>query len=284
MTNKQKFWYYSRKIEQWLLVWSALILLVLSGCSFLEDNQTPTPGATANLTEQMTYEVINIFPHDADAFTQGLIYLDGFLYESTGLYGESSLRKVALETGEVLQQVDLDQAYFAEGLTKWEDSLVQLSWREGTGWVYDLVDFSLRETFSYSTEGWGLTQDGERLIMSDGSAYLYYLDPETYEVLDSVLVTDDGIAVERLNELEYVRGEIFANIWQTESIIRINPATGEVLGWIDLSGILPVENRTDQTDVLNGIAYDAEMDRLFITGKRWPHLYEIRLVPVDSEH
>jgi len=245
---------------------------------------TPTPGATANLTEQMTYEVINVFPHDADAFTQGLVYLDGFLYESTGLYGESSLRKVVLETGVVLKQINLDPAYFAEGLTHWGESLVQLSWRERTGWVYDLDEFSLQDQFSYATEGWGLTQDGERLIMSDGSAYLYFLDPETFTILDSVLVTDDGAAVERLNELEYARGEVFANIWQTESIIRIDPETGEVLGWIDLSGILPAEARTDQTDVLNGIAYDAELDRLFITGKRWPHLYEVRLVPVNSEN
>lgn len=282
--NKLEFSHPSRKIVGRFLFWIALIFLGLTACSFLEGIQTPTPGATANLTEQMTYEVINVFPHDPDAFTQGLVYLDGLLYESTGLYGESSLRKVVLETGEVLQQVNLAPAYFAEGLTNWEDSLVQLSWRERTGWVYDLADFSLRDQFSYPTEGWGLTQDGERLIMSDGSAYLYDLDPETFEVLDSVLVIDDGVAVERLNELEYIRGEVFANIWQTESIIRIDPDTGEVVGWIDLSGILPADARTDQTDVLNGIAYDAGLDRLFITGKRWPHVYEIRLIPMDSEN
>jgi len=270
------------------LIWTLTIwigvLLFQTACAPSIVTMTPTPGATANLTEQMTYEVINVFPHDADAFTQGLVYLDGFLYESTGLYGESSLRKVVLETGVVLKQINLDPAYFAEGLTHWGESLVQLSWRERTGWVYDLDEFSLQDQFSYATEGWGLTQDGERLIMSDGSAYLYFLDPETFTILDSVLVTDDGAAVERLNELEYARGEVFANIWQTESIIRIDPETGEVLGWIDLSGILPAEARTDQTDVLNGIAYDAELDRLFITGKRWPHLYEVRLVPVNSEN
>jgi len=270
------------------LIWTLTIwigvLLFQTACAPSIVKMTPTPGATANLTEQMTYEVINVFPHDADAFTQGLVYLDGFLYESTGLYGESSLRKVVLETGVVLKQINLDPAYFAEGLTHWGESLVQLSWRERTGWVYDLDEFSLQDQFSYATEGWGLTQDGERLIMSDGSAYLYFLDPETFTILDSVLVTDDGAAVERLNELEYARGEVFANIWQTESIIRIDPETGEVLGWIDLSGILPAEARTDQTDVLNGIAYDAELDRLFITGKRWPHLYEVRLVPVNSEN
>lgn len=259
------------------------VFLFLASCAPYPATMTPTPGATAFLTEHMTYEVVKVYPHDPQAFTQGLIFLDGFFYESTGLYGESSLRKVQIETGEVLQSVELSPAYFGEGLTDWDDSLVLLSWREGTGWVYDLADFSLRDQFSYATEGWGLTQDGERLIMSDGTAHLYFLDPATLKILDSVLVTDNGVAVERLNELEYVRGEVFANIWLTDSIIRIDPDTGELLGWIDLSGILPQEERTDQTDVLNGIAYDPELDRLFITGKRWPKLYEIRLVPIDPE-
>lgn len=259
------------------------VLLFLASCTPYLAPMTPTPGATAFLTEHMTYEVVKVYPHDPQAFTQGLIFLDGFFYESTGLYGESSLRKVQIETGEVLQSVELSPAYFGEGLTDWDDSLVLLSWREGTGWVYDLADFSLRDQFSYATEGWGLTQDGERLIMSDGTAHLYFLDPATFKILDSVLVMDNGVAVEKLNELEFIRGEVFANIWQTDSIIRIDPKTGEVLGWIDLSGILPVEERTAQTNVLNGIAYDAVSDRLFITGKFWPKLYEIRLVPIDPE-
>jgi glutamine cyclotransferase len=248
------------------------VLLFLASCTPYLAPMTPTPGATAFLTEHMTYEVVKVYPHDPQAFTQGLIFLDGFFYESTGLYGESSLRKVQIETGEVLQSVELSPAYFGEGLTDWDDSLVLLSWREGTGWVYDLADFSLRDQFSYATEGWGLTQDGECLIMSDGTAHLYFLDPATFKILDSVLVMDNGVAVEKLNELEFIRGEVFANIWQTDSIIRIDPKTGEVLGWIDLSGILPVEERTAQTNVLNGIAYDAVSDRLFITGKFWPKI------------
>jgi glutamine cyclotransferase len=226
----------------------------------------------------MTYEVVKAFPHDRRAFTQGLIYLEGYLYESTGLYGESSLRKVALETGEVLQQIDLSPDVFAEGLADWQATLVQLTWREHTGFVYDRADFSLLDSFTYPTEGWGLTQDGERLIMSDGTSSLQFLNPETFEPIKSVKVTYQGEDVQRINELEYIRGQVFANIWQTDQIIRIDPATGQVLGWVDLRGLLPPEARQADTDVLNGIAYDPVNDRLFVTGKRWPYLYEIRLV------
>lgn len=238
----------------------------------------------SNLEPRMTYEVVNTYPHDPNAFTQGLIYLDGFLYESTGLYGESSLRKVVLETGEILQQVDLPPAYFAEGLTAWEDLLVQLTWREETGFIYDQADFILQGQFSYPTEGWGLTHDGERLIMSDGSDALFFLDPETYEITGSVDVAWQGDPVYRLNELEFIWGEVYANVWQTEDIIRINPNSGEVTGWIDMRGILPAEERTPETDVLNGIAYDPEGDRLFITGKLWPLVFEVALVPVSESH
>jgi glutamine cyclotransferase/dienelactone hydrolase len=267
------------------------------GLALLEPNRDPNPldltldflneiglcpsCMAITLEAPMTYEVIHVFPHDPLAFTQGLIYLDGFLYESTGLYGQSSLRKVALETGEVLQQVDLGSEYFAEGLTAWEDTLIQLTWRKGIGFVYQLEDFSLIDSFTYETEGWGLTHDGERLIMSDGTSKLYFLDPQTYQVTGSVNVTDQGEDITRLNELEYIRGEVFANIWQTDDIARIDPTTGDVLGWIDLSGLLPEDERTTETDVLNGIAYDTEQDRLFVTGKFWPKLFEIRLVPVQ---
>ena len=243
--------------------------------------QCRAPGSTlpVSLDENMTFEVINIYPHDPRAFTQGLIYLDGYLYESTGLYGESSLRRVALETGEVLEKIDLSPDYFGEGLTYWEDTLVQLTWREGTGFVYNRADFSLLESFTYSTEGWGLTQDGERLIMSDGTATLFFLDPETFLAEDTVVVTFHGEEVRRINELEFIQGEVYANIWQTDQIVRIDPDTGQVLGWIDLGSILPAQARQADTDVLNGIAYDSARDRLFVTGKRWPYLYEIRLIP-----
>jgi len=245
---------------------------------------TPSPAATRTeeFTPVMTYEVLNIFPHDPQAFTQGLVYHEGYLYESTGLYGESSLRKVELETGEVLRKVDLSEAYFAEGLALYEDRLFQLTWREGTGFIYGLEDFSLIDQFVYQTEGWGLTHDGERLIMSDGTNNLYFLDPNTLQITKTLEVTFMGEEIVRLNELEYIRGEIYANIWQTDYIVRIDPTTGDVLGWIDLGGILP-EDLRGGTDVLNGIAYDQEGDRLFVTGKFWPQLYEIQLIPVPAE-
>jgi glutamine cyclotransferase len=242
---------------------------------------TPSPPATPTeaFTPVMTYEVLNVFPHDPQAFTQGLIYHEGYLYESTGLYGESSLRQVQLETGEVLRKIDLSEEYFAEGLALYEDRLFQLTWHERTGFIYGLDDFSLLDQFDYQTEGWGLTHDGEHLIMSDGTNNLYFLDLNTLQITETVEVTFMGEEIVRLNELEYIRGEIYANIWQTDKIVRIDPTTGEVLGWIDLRGILPEELRTSETDVLNGIAYDPESGRLFVTGKLWPELYEIRLLP-----
>lgn len=271
----------SRRV--WILI---IILLGILLTLFIFVLALPGPTTASipdTLSPWMTYEVINRYPHDPGAFTQGLIYLDGYLYESTGLYGESSLRKVALETGEVLKQVDLPQDVFGEGLTVWDETLLQLTWREGTGFVYDLETFALMGQFSYPMEGWGLTHDGERLILSDGTSTLYYVDPNTYQITGRVNVTYQGAGVERLNELEFIRGEVFANIWQTDRIVRINPHTGEVTGWIDLGGILDPGLRTPDTDVLNGIAYDPAGDRLFVTGKRWPVLYQIRLVPGATE-
>ncbi len=277
MTKKRK--------QRWGVALLVVLLCVVITVVVLRKN---TPQTISSLPETMeplmTYQVLNVYPHDPSAFTQGLIYLDGFLYESTGLYGESSLRKVVLETGEVLQQVTLSSDYFAEGLTVWEETLIQLTWREGMGFVYDALDFSVISQFGYPMEGWGLTQDGERLIMSDGSSTLYFLVPETFEILATVTVTYEGEEINLLNELEYIRGEVFANIWKTDELIRIDPETGEVTGWIDLAGILPEDAQTETTDVLNGIAYDAAQDRLFITGKRWPYLYEICLIPVPAEN
>jgi glutamine cyclotransferase len=232
-------------------------------------------------TPVYTYVVVAEYPHDPNAFTQGLQYVDGELYEGTGLNGASSLRRVALETGEVLQQVDLDDAYFGEGITVVEDQIYQLTWQSNVGFIYDRESFARQEEFSYPTEGWGITYDGEQLIMSDGSATLRRWDPETLAEVGRVDVVDQGRPITRLNELEYINGEVFANIWQTNRIARIDPATGHVTGWIDLTGLLDPEDITQRVDVLNGIAYDAENDRLFVTGKWWPKLYEIDLAPIE---
>lgn len=225
------------------------------------------------------YEVVRAYPHDPAAFTQGLIFRDGVLYESTGLNGESSLRKVKLETGEVLARRDVESRYFAEGLTEWNGKLIQLTWQTRIGFVYDLATFEPARTFGYLGEGWGLTHDETRLIMSDGTANLRFLDPSTLTETSHMTVTDRGRPMTMLNELEYVKGEVLANVWGTDAILRIAPATGQVTGWIDLTGLLPLSDRRPSTDVLNGIAYDAAGDRLFVTGKRWPKLFEIRLVP-----
>lgn len=278
---KEKTFQFKRHI--WMLFVVILGMIAILLAVWITQRQEPNNALPASLEPQMTYEVLNVYPHDQDAFTQGLIFLDGNLYESTGLYGESTLRRVALETGEVLQKIDLSPDYFAEGLTVWEETLVQLTWREGTGFVYSLEDFSLLQRFTVPTEGWGLTQDGERLIMSDGSDKLFFLDPETFQVIGSVGVTWQGEPIRRLNELEYIRGEVYANIWQTDDIVRIDPESGQVVGWIDLTGILPPEVRTEDTDVLNGIAYDPEKDRLFITGKFWPMLFEVKLIPIPAD-
>jgi glutamine cyclotransferase len=220
------------------------------------------------------YTIVHTYPHDREAFTQGLLYYDGFLYEATGLEGKSSLRKVELTTGKVLQRVDLPSAYFGEGLALWKDKLIQLTWKSKIGFVYDRATFRLVSTFTYSREGWGITQDGKRLIMSDGSSTLYFWDPETFKEIGHLDVKDKGKPVPELNELEYIRGEIYANVWQTDRIARISPSTGQVLGWIDLRGLFTPSERAG-TDVLNGIAYDAKRNRLFVTGKQWPKLFEI---------
>jgi glutamine cyclotransferase len=271
-------------LQIWLIVIILPVVAALSMALVLRLSQPREVHSSlpASMADLMTYEVVQAYPHDPAAFTQGLIYLDGFLYESTGLYGQSSLRKVDLETGEVLQQVDIPEKYFAEGLTEWDDTLVQLTWQEHTGFVYGLADFQRQREFDYGTEGWGLTHDDGQLIMSDGTPTIFFLDPETFEVQNTVNVTDQGQGIEAINELEWVQGEIFANIWQTDDIIRIDPTTGDVLGWVDLRGLLPEEERTQQTNVLNGIAYDAVADRLFVTGKLWPKLYEIKLVPIEE--
>lgn len=225
-----------------------------------------------------SYTVVNVYPHDPAAFTQGLQYVDGFLYEGTGLHGRSSIRKVKLDTGEVVQRRELPAQYFGEGITAWKSELFQLTWRSGVAFVYDLETFAPRRTLNYPGEGWGLTHDGAGLIMSDGTDHLRFLDPATFAERRRVSVTAAGMPVGDLNELEHVKGEIFANVWLTDYIARVDPLRGQVVGWIDLTGLLPPRDRTSTDQVLNGIAYDAARDRLFVTGKLWPKLFEIRLV------
>jgi glutamine cyclotransferase len=225
------------------------------------------------------YTVTRVYPHDPRAFTQGIEYRDGVLYEGTGLNGQSTLRKVELATGKVLQQVMVSPEYFGEGITTWEETILQLTWQSQRGFVYDRNTFKQLRTFPYAGEGWGLTHNATELIMSDGSASLRFLDPKTLTETRRLLVTDAGIVIRDLNELEWVNGEIYANVWQTNFIARISPASGRVAGWIDLTGLLPREDQQRGADVLNGIAYDTAGRRLFVTGKLWPKLFEIQLQP-----
>ena len=229
------------------------------------------------------YRVVHTYPHDPQAYTQGLVYEDGYLYESTGLNGRSSLRMVDLETGRVLQRADVPEKYFAEGLTDWGSTLIQLTWQSHVAFVYDRFSFRQLRSFNYSGEGWGLTEDGKNLILSDGTSTLRFFDPATFHEVRHIVVKDHGAQVTQLNELEFVRGEIYANVWHTDRIARISPVSGNVLGWIDLTGLLAPGQVSDPEAVLNGIAYDAAHDRLFVTGKLWPSLFEIKIVPESAK-
>ncbi len=233
-----------------------------------------------NAIPNYSYTVVNVYPHDRNAFTQGLVFENGFLYEGTGLIGQSSLRKVELETGTVLQIRELPAPYFGEGITIYGNRIIQLTWLSKVGFVYDKNSFELLQEFSYSTAGWGITHDGKRLIMSDGTSRLHFLDPFTFEEIGWIEVYDLDGPVTRLNELEYIHGEIYANVWQTNRIARISPLTGQVVGWIDLAGLLSPEGLLYPVDVLNGIAYNPIKNRLLVTGKLWPKLFEIELIPL----
>jgi glutaminyl-peptide cyclotransferase len=248
------------------------VALVVGSVILVLLNDRPTPLS-------YTYEVVKVYPHDQNAFTQGLVIEEGVLYEGTGLYGSSTLRRVDLETGNVLQTYTLTGEFFGEGITVFGDRIIQLTWQSQKGFVYDKQSFDLLQEFSYPTQGWGITNDGNQLIMSDGTATLYFLDPETFEKVGQVEVHDDG-PVTDLNELEYINGEVYANIWRTDKIAIIDPNTGQVTGWIDLTGIYNQEN-SDPNSVLNGIAYDAEGDRLFVTGKLWSQLFQISLITLE---
>ena len=228
---------------------------------------------------EYTFKVINVFPHDTAAFTQGLVYRDGFLYEGTGLNGRSQLRKVRLETGEVVQHADLSSEFFGEGIAIVGNKVIQLTWQSHVGFVYNFVDFKLLRQFSYPGECWGLTSHANEIFMSDGTSDIRVLNAATLREKRRFTVRDGATPIDQLNELEFVEGEIFANVWQTDRIARISPQSGKVLGWIDLTGLLsPVFRRRDDA-VLNGIAYDAAHKRLFVTGKLWPNIFEIQLVP-----
>ena len=259
-------------------------------------NAAPSVGTSADATQQafmplvsgapisttqppvFSYNVINTYPHDPQAFTQGLVIDGGTLYEGTGQYGRSTLRRVQLETGEVLQQHMLPANVFGEGITVFGNRIVQLTWQSHLGYVYDRASFAELQTFTYPTEGWGITDDGKQLIMSDGTATLRFLDPQTFTELRAITVSDPTGPIHRLNELEYIDGQIYANVWMTDRIARIDPQTGNVTAWIDLTGLLSPADRTPETNVLNGIAYDADAKRLYVTGKLWPKLFEIKLV------
>lgn len=235
--------------------------------------------ARANAPPEYTFTVVRVFPHDTSAYTQGLAYRDGFLYEGTGRNGQSSLRKVRLETGEVLKKVNLEPEFFGEGVTIARDQVFQLTWTSGVGFVYDVKDFRLSRKVSYSGEGWGLATNGRELFLSDGTAQIRILDLDTFQEKRRLRVHDGSTAVDQLNELEFVDGQIFANVWHTNRIARISPRTGEIVGWIDLAGLLSSVYRLETEAVLNGIAYDPVGKRLFVTGKLWPSVFEIRLAP-----
>jgi glutaminyl-peptide cyclotransferase len=252
----------------------SFIILTLAVISHAQAKRT-APSASA--PAQYSYRVIHTYPHDPAAFTQGLEYRGGVLYEGTGLAGRSSLRKVELETGKVLQQIPVDGKYFGEGITVVNSQIVELTWTTKIGFIYDQSSFGMIRSFNYSGEGWGLANDGQQIYMSDGTADIRVLDSTTLQEKRRVTVHDGAEPVKMLNELEYIRGEIYANIWQTNRIARISPADGKVLGWIDMTGILPAEDHL-HADVLNGIAYDQSGDRIFVTGKLWPKLFEIQVV------
>lgn len=225
------------------------------------------------------FQVVHVYPHDRGAFTEGLFYLDGYLYESTGLEGHSDIRKVELATGRVVQSRPVASQYFGEGIVSWKNELIELTWRSHIGFIYDLATLRPIGRFAYPGEGWALTRNSRWIIMSDGTSHIRFLDPETLKEVRRITVRSGDEPIENINELEWVKGEILANVWMTNRIARIDPQTGYVKGWIDLTGLLPpADASSDSDDVLNGIAYDAANDRLFVTGKRWPKLFEIRLV------
>jgi glutamine cyclotransferase len=260
---------------------SALILffaLALYSCKKEAEPLKPIPPQnTTPPARVFTYEILHTYPHDVDAFTEGLQYYNGELYESTGLEGKSFLRREDLKTGTVKQEIKLDPQYFGEGITILNGKLYQLTYQTHIGFIYDLKTFKQLGTWHYEGEGWALTNDGTNLIMSNGTNKINYLDPRTLAIVKTIDVTDEGYLVQNLNELEYIKGELYANIWMTDRIAKIDPATGKVTAWIDLSGLLGAGERLKEGAVLNGIAYDEKNEKIFVTGKFWPKLFEISI-------
>ncbi|GBC63215.1 glutamine cyclotransferase [Desulfonema ishimotonii] len=241
----------------------------------------PVLSADAPGVQRFGYQIVHVFPHDPDAWTQGLAWSDGFLYEGTGRYGHSSVRRICPRTGKILSRHRLNDQFYGEGLALFRNRLYQLTWHSKTGFVYDRADLRLIRRFSYDTQGWGLAHDGQHLILSNGSAVLRFLEPSRFREVRRITVRENGQPVRRLNELEYVAGRIYANVWKTDRVVIIAPDSGQVVGKIDLTGLLEVGERGGrQPDVLNGIAYDAAGRRLFVTGKYWPSVFEIRPVPL----
>ena len=237
-----------------------------------------SPESLESAVKVYSYKIVKVYPHDRSAFTQGLAFEKGVLYEGTGLRGKSSLRRVELETGRILRSCKLPDQIFGEGISVFNDKIIQLTWNSGFGFIYDRDSLELLHKFTYYHEGWGITHDGKRLIMSDGTSIIRFWDPEGFMETGQLQVHDGNGPVENLNELEYVKGEIYANIWKSDRIAKISPDTGQVTGWIDLKGLFTPEGPAKPVDVLNGIAYDPENDRLFVTGKLWPELFEIKLI------
>jgi glutaminyl-peptide cyclotransferase len=277
-------------------IFGILILLIVLWSSFLTSCRISTspssPAAIVSLpsftpststlspvpVETYTYSIVHVYPHDTDAFTEGLVFNQGSLFESTGLKGQSSLRQVDLDSGRIIREYNLPGHYFGEGITIYNDTIIQLTYQSHIGFVYDLNNFMFLRDFSYPTEGWGLTQDGHHLIMSDGTSNLTFLDPQTFKITGSLPISDNGVSVDKINALAYINGEVYANIWLTDKIAIINLLSGKVDGWIDLTGLLQTQKYSGKVDVLNGIAYDSQADRIFVTGKWWPYLFQIKLV------
>ena len=259
-----------------------IIVLVLSlfslQCDGSANTNTPPANTAANaVVSHFGYQIVNVWPHDPNAFTQGLVFLDGKLIESTGQEGHSSLRNVELQTGKVLKKVDVPEPYFAEGIALLNNKIYQLTWQHRLGFIYDAQSLQKTGEFSYNGEGWGLATDGKSLLLSDGSNRIRFLEPDSFRVTKTIAVMDGKTPVTQLNELEFVNGEIYANIWHDDRIVTVDPQSGRVTAWVDLAGLLQPGDVQDPEAVLNGIAYDQANNRLFVTGKLWPHLFEIKI-------